>query len=120
MSDYKVGDPVTVYRHTRGRDDGDPGEIVKVGRTLVHIRTGRITETFRMDTQVQTGPQYGYSTYFRTPEEVALNQRRVTAEGVLHEHGIQFTLGSQRTLEQVESLAEVVKGWEEEEPEDGI
>ena len=72
MSDYKVGDPVTVYRHTRGRDDGDPGEIVKVGRTLVHIRTGRITETFRMDTQVQTGPEYGYSTYFRTPEEVAL------------------------------------------------
>jgi hypothetical protein len=113
MSDYKVGDPVTVYASVRGDSGGQPGEIVKVGRTLVRIRYGRQEQAFRMDTQQSNDKQYGYGTYFRTEEQAHEADRESEATTLLREHGIELTLGSRLTLEQVEALAEVVRSWED-------
>lgn len=108
MSTIKVGDPVRVYLNTRH----DQGEVVKVGRILATIQVGNRTYEFRLDTQRFTGRQVGSGTYFRTMEQVALEERRASAENALHRIGLQFTASGHRdrlTLEQIEALAEVAK-----------
>lgn len=112
MTGYNVGDEVIVYANVRRDGTGDRGEIVKVGRTLVHIRYRGWVQPFRMDTQHSNDKQYGHGTYFRTLEEDALVRRRADAEGYLRKHGIDLSTRARFTLEQAEALAEVVKGWE--------
>jgi hypothetical protein len=112
MSDYKVGDEVVVYANVRRDGSGEPGEIVKIGRTLVHIRYRGWVQAFRMDTKRSNEKQYGHGTYFRTLEEDALVGRRAEARQFLRQHGIELSAHAEFTLEQVEALAEAVKGWE--------
>jgi hypothetical protein len=113
VNDYKVGDEVVVYANTRPGGPGQPGEIVKVGRTLLHIRYGGHEQAFRMDTQCTNEVQYGHGTYFRTPEEDALVKRRADAERLLRERGVELSNRATFTLEQIEALAEVVRNWED-------
>jgi hypothetical protein len=113
MSDYKVGDPVVVYANTRPDGSGQPGEIVKVGRTLLHIRYGGYEQAFRMDTKHSNEVQYGHGTYFRTPEEDALVKRRADAGDFLRKRGIELSNRATFSLEQIEALAEVVRNWED-------
>jgi hypothetical protein len=113
VSDYKVGDPVVVYANSRRDGSGLPGEIVKVGRTLLRIRYGGFEQAFRMDTKHSNEVQCGYGTYFRTPEEDVLVKRRADAENFLRERGVELSNRRSFSLEQIEALAEVVRNWED-------
>ncbi len=108
MSTIKAGDKVTIYSGGR-RGAGWAGEVVKVGRTLAHIRYHGRVETFRLDSQVKTGMQTGPRTYFKTADDTALRKRREAAEALLKEHHITLEHRGTFTLEQVEALADVAR-----------
>ena len=113
-SGIKVGDEVRVYDGWRARQDRTaiPGEVVKVGRTLVRIKYRSQEDAFRMDTGV-INDGYG-GTAFETLVQAAREERRIAAMAVLKAHHVELKMGHDRsfTLEQVEALAEVVKTWE--------
>jgi hypothetical protein len=117
VSGYKVGDEVRVLdinnRHPEG---GWPGEVVKVGRTLVTVAylgafTRDGTEQFRIDTG-RKNDDYGHYR-IETPEQVAEVARRKAAVALLRERGVELSNRATFTLEQIEALAEVVRNWED-------
>jgi len=136
MADYKAGDEVRVFhrdRYTPGPAAGYAGKVTKAARryaTAEYERTRKVvpwhdeTETvtdsveFDMTTGIERGYQHN-GRLVKTPAQVAEDERRKEAIKeaiyVLSEAGIEFRLGRERsfTLEQIESLAEVVKGWED-------
>jgi hypothetical protein len=113
MTPIKAGDTVSI--HTGRRGGAVTGEVVKIGRTLAHIRYHGRTETFRLDTQIMTGPQIGYATYYETAEDAILRERREAALATLKEHDIEIRMGRERNfaLEQIEALAEVARTFTE-------
>ena len=114
MTDIKVGDEVRVYFNTR--TGGQPGEVVRVGRTRLTVRVNGRDDDFYIETQQGTGPQYGYGNRFKTLGQEAEDERRRTALATLNSRNIEIKLGRERsfTLEQIEALAEVVKTWDQE------
>ena len=121
MSDIKVGDEVRVFT-PRTPKGGCPAEVVKVGRKLVTVTRERpanpsrfstasaVEEVFRIDTGGLNVAEVGMGTYFRTLAQVALDDRRSAAEGVLREHKVRLDFGHSLTLEQIEALAAVFDG----------
>ena len=83
MTGIKAGDEVRVYDVNsaparRGQHDpGEPGKVVKVGRTLVHIEYFHRTETFRIE-DGRRNDNYGHQ-WFLTLEqaEVILMHDRI-------------------------------------------
>ena len=122
MTGIKAGDEVRVYDVNsaparRGQHDpGEPGKVVKVGRTLVHIEYFHRTETFRIE-DGRRNDNYGHQ-WFLTLEQAEVKDRRRAAEDALRSVGLQFTSSGRRdslTLEQIEALAEVARSFSPEE-----
>jgi hypothetical protein len=115
MADIKVGDEVRVFDGWHARHDRTsvPGEVVKVGRTLVRIKYKGREDAFRIDTGIINESNGGAE--FMTLDQVERDQRRTIAMFVLNAHHIEIKIGHDRsfTLEQIEALAEVVKTWED-------
>jgi hypothetical protein len=117
MTAIKVGDEVVVTSRRRRDVARYPGEIVKVGRALVQIRSNGRVETFRIDTGV-INDKYGGS-WFETPEDATRRERKAAAQSVLREHHITLDFSRHRfTLEQVEALAEVARSFTTPDAED--
>ena len=127
MADIKPGDEVRVL-NTRGSfpKDGYAGIVTKVARkyaTATYIRqrtaypAGPVEETVEFDMQTgQARENYttSYGIYVLTAEQRERDQRREAANTVLTARKIRLDFGHGLTLEQVESLAEVVKTWDQE------
>ena len=112
MGEIKPGDEVRVFSRRRRDSQSDPGEIVKVGRTLVEVRwLGRI-EKFRIDTRV-INDGYG-SVWFETPADTDRRERTTAAQEVLIAAGIELSYRRRFTLEQIEALAEVARTFTDE------
>jgi len=88
-------------------EGGWRGEVVKVGRKLVHIEYGERlqADAFRID-DGRKNDNYGHR-YFLTLDQVALRDREHSARTVLREHRISVDFGADITLEQLEALAAV-------------
>ena len=115
MADIKVGDEVRVFygdgRERRNRpDDGYPGEVVKVGRTLATIRYQGHEAQFRLDTG-RLNDRYGNTASFLTPAQVEVGNRKKAALALLKEAGFEVRLGRHPSGELIEALAEIVKTW---------
>src|ERR1039457_1251069 len=114
MTTIKVGDEVRVFDgwHARHDHTSVPGEVVKLGRTLVRIKYRGFEEAFRIDTGVVNNSNGGAS--FMTLEQAALAERRTVALSVLAARHVKFETGYERSFatEQIEALAEVIKSWE--------
>jgi len=129
MTGYKVRDEVRVFMRNRYVDEpegGFVGEVTKVGRryaTAVYERastnwrhepeTRTVAVEFDMDTGYERGDHNGNGLRVMTPEQLMLDQRRAAA--ALEAAGVEIQISRERfvTLEQIEALAEVVKGWED-------
>jgi hypothetical protein len=129
MTGYEVGQEVRVFEHRRGvrnPDDGYPGTVTKVGRKYGTAEYDITTTNWNGEPHVwhrsvvfclDSGTERdggSYAVKVRTPAQVAEDQRRSAALSVIKSAGIEFRIGRERrfTLEQVEALAEVVKGWD--------
>jgi hypothetical protein len=89
-----------------------PGWISKVGRTIVEIDHAGGYKPVRcyMDSQKQTGETYGYGVWFRTLDQVELENRELRALETLRQHGL-GPLGwnhPRATLDVLEAAAEAV------------
>ena len=131
MTEIKVGDEVRVFLRNPYHPDpegGHVGEVTKVGRryaaaTYQRIGTNwrnepetvTVTIEFDMETGYERGDNYGNGRRVKTPVQLILGQRRDAALAVIKAAGIEFHLDREYnvTLEQIEALAEVVKGWED-------
>jgi hypothetical protein len=111
----KVGDEVRVFysdgRERRNRPaDGYPGEVVKVGRTLVTIRWHGGEDAFRLDTG-RLNDRYGNTAYFLTPAQAEADRRQDAALALLKEAGFEVRLGRRPDGELIERLAVTVLDW---------
>jgi hypothetical protein len=112
MSEIKVGDEVRVFDRTRGRHIVErPGEVVKVGRTLLTIAYGGNKPypreaKFRMDTG-RINDNYG-GVWFKTPEQTAAEECAERATKVLREAGLEIRPGHRPADVLLEALAAVV------------
>lgn len=107
MASLNTGDEVRVFSRRRSQPAGGwPGEVVKVGRTLVTIACNGRAEQFRIDTG-RINDDYGAS-WFRTMEQADLDARQARARAALSEHGVRLDHGHRLTLEQIEALAAVL------------
>ena len=111
MSDLKVGDEVRVF-DTNGPRMGQPaggwpGVVTSVGRKYLTIDYGTKTEKFEFDGRRANDP-HGHRR-FKTPDEVASDERRHRAIAPLEAHKIRLESGHRLTLEQIEALADVVR-----------
>jgi hypothetical protein len=114
--DFTVGQKVMVrsYRFAK------PGEIVKVGRTLVTIAYGYATQQFRMDDQCLNEKNFGYQTQFRTEAQEEADERRTTALAVLKVHGLRPGMPGRTAvpLAKLEAVAAVLEAsWPQEAPD---
>lgn len=107
--DFAVGQEVVVSDDRRQY----PGEILKVGRTLVTIKYGPSwaqTAQFRMDSQALNEKSYGYQTRFYTKAQAEIRTRQARAEGVLRDHGLLFRAASPKlSLGTLEAIAQVLE-----------
>lgn len=130
MTGYKAGDEVRVFADRRhpNVEGGYPGKVTKVGRKYGTAEyevatqdwrgnpgTDKRTIEFSLDDGTERGSTSSYAATVRTPAQVAEDQRRRAAIAALKAAGIEFRIGREHsfTLEQVEALAEVVKGRED-------
>jgi len=123
MTALEVGQSVRVFDVNGARvgqpEGGWPGEVVRVGRKLVYITFARAAwnkresgEAFRLD-DGQINDNHG-NRYFLTVEEADYRLRRETAVTALREVGIHVQTYSRLSLEQIEALAAVAAGFEQE------
>lgn len=100
--EVSVGQEVQVFGRY-GRAGSETGVIEKVGRTLVYIRWHSWGEpdAFRLDDQSANN---GYSQYFRTAEQVVLDQRQKAAVESLRGVGLTLEFRCSLTLEQLEAV----------------
>jgi hypothetical protein len=127
VTDYSAGDEVRVFywsgRRARQYPAGFPGKVTKTGKKY---GTAEFDEPWPApDNPQRTRPcevRFDLETGFQSPDSLGLRVR--TTEGLDRDErrrealwrikgaGIEFSFGRERslTLEQVESLAEVVKG----------
>jgi hypothetical protein len=81
---YHVGQTVWIATN-RGRHEG---VVEKVGRTLVHVRSGWSLDAYRQDTGA-INDSYGHS-HIWTADELAERDRRAAANKALRDRGIWF------------------------------
>jgi hypothetical protein len=113
--DFTVGQKVMVrsYRFAK------PGEIVKVGRTLVTIAYGYAAQQFRMDDQCLNEKNSGYQTHFRTEAQEEATARERAALAVLKAHGLTPGMPGRTAvpLDKLEAVAAVLEAsWPQEAP----
>jgi hypothetical protein len=109
MTAIKPGDEVLVYDGWHARQDRTaiPGEVVKVGRTLVRIRYRGREEAFRIDTGIINDSNGGAE--FETPEQAEARARKDAALAVLREAGFEVRMGRKPSGGLIEALAAVVE-----------
>jgi hypothetical protein len=111
MAEIKVGDEVRIFdvngRRMGQPEDGWPGNVVKVGRKLADIEYGGRTRTFRID-EGRSNDNYGHQ-FFKTLEQVSLDERFDRATDSLERCGIELIRGHRLTLEQIEALADFAR-----------
>ena len=119
MADLKEGEEVRVFDVNIRRDGPGswPGRVEKVGRTLAHISYRGRTETFLLS-DGRRNDKYGHQR-FRTLGQVAEDDRRAAALKILWDHGVKLGLGCRLSLRQIEALAAVLSGSDNEEARDG-
>jgi len=87
---YSEGDDVLVFKRLNRGVKREPGTIVKVGRILVTIEYGgsyKTADQFRINTQ-RINDKYGHR-WFKTPEQVAEDNRRTAAWNIINECGLE-------------------------------
>lgn len=104
---FHVGQPVKVRAHGKGSTDG---EIVRVGRDLVDIRTGTSVRSFRIQGQRLNGDNTGMGTVFRTLEQEAESERRSGAIKTIKRHGLLIGLDNRMSTDRLVSIAEFLEG----------
>lgn len=109
--DLSIGQGVRVRGRNGNRPGqprgGWPGEVVRIGRTLVDIVSGAGKMDFRIDSQ-KSNDDVGYYS-FKTLEQAALDDRLDTAVETLRASKVTLGFGHGLTLEQIEELADVVR-----------
>jgi hypothetical protein len=118
MTDIKIGGevrvlPVGMIRNRDAPRDGWPGKIVKVTPKQVHIEYGELPRTDVFDRASQWAVIREIGRKFRTLPQFAEDNRRSAALVTLRDAKIRVD-PRDFTLEQIESLAEVVKTWDRE------
>lgn len=114
---YEVGQRVWIYGRYRvaGPEVAGPeeGKVTKVGRTLVHVASGRYdtVEVYRMETGIINDP-YGGS-MIRSDEARDERDRQTAAGKTLNDAGITFTMRWKPNLELAEALAAVITAHKE-------
>ena len=124
MAEFKPGTPVVINGRGRFRHERHEGTVTRVSSKSAWavfdepwtspegVATTREHEVcFDMESGLERGvPEY----WVRTVEQAERDERKREAIYRLNEAGIEFKLGTERflTVEQVEALAEVTKGWE--------
>lgn len=116
MGDIKLGDEVRVF-DVNGRRNGQPeggwpGEVVRVGRTLVDIQYRSRIDSFRIDSG-RVNDKYGHQ-WFKTLEQAAAAERLNGAHQILREHKVSLERGNTFTADQVERLAALVRSFDKE------
>lgn len=99
-----VGDPVEI-RYGYGTSDGT---VIKIGRKLVHIKTGSRIMRFRRDTQ-RIDSKTEYSVRFRTIPQVKDEARRIQLLGLLRENGVELRRGNDWNADTMSLLLAYVK-----------
>lgn len=106
----RVGDQVRVFDvngRKRGQpEDGWPGVVEHVGRTLVTIAFNRDRAVFRMDTRL-ANDNYGHQRYM-TLAEVAEQARLRVAVEALRYHGVELTPRHRLSVAEVEALVDAL------------
>lgn len=112
MTEIKPGDEVRVFYGDGRRTDpeGKPGEVVKVGRTLVTIRCNGFEQQYRIDTG-RLNDRYGNTAYFVTPADLEKANRKDAAVALLREAGFEIRLGRHPDPGLIERLAATVLDW---------
>lgn len=82
---------------------GQPGTIVKIGRSLVTINYRNRDRVFRLDTG-RANDNYGFQ-WFLTADAADAARRRVEAVQRLRDHGVEVSHRCQLDLDQIEALA---------------
>jgi hypothetical protein len=120
MSPIEVGDEVRVFdvnspaQRRNEPDPGVPGEVVHVARTLVTITSHNYgTMKFRLDTQ-RVNDNYGHQ-WFRTPEQVAEDQRVRAGLAALKAAGFEVRTGYRPSGALIVALAEAARDFPEQE-----
>lgn len=108
MTDIKPGDEVLVYNGWHARHDRTPipGEVVKVGRTLVRIKFSGREEAFRIETGIINDSSGGAA--FETLEQAEAYNRKSAALDLLKEAGFEVRLGHRPDGELIERMAATV------------
>lgn len=120
MLNVKPGDKLfVVIRQGRGGQTRYPAVVGRVRRTLFEVVCERAVYSgdYRLENGYRNGESSsGYGpTYVITPEEADKRDRRVRALDTLVRARIRLDYGHALTLDQVEQLAAVVAGWQDEE-----
>lgn len=111
---YELNQRVWIYRNYRDQGaEPDEGRVVKLGRTLVTVvsgRTGQRNEQFRMDTGKLNDKQYGTGTWIATDEERQASIRRATALNALRSAGVDLRPRASRNIPtaKLEQIVEVL------------
>lgn len=128
-TDIKVGGEVRVLTHNRYRkfpEGGYQGTVIKVGRKYATAEyevtamfmgreeTFRRTIEFDMADGEERGSSYRSGDYARTPRQLERDERRNKALLLLKDKGVELNFRRENSLalDQIESLAEVVKSWD--------
>lgn len=113
LKDVKVGDALVLFARYGAQPAGVPVEVVKVGRTLVHVDTPNATysnpQAYRMDTGFRNDKYEG--SYVVTHEQVAERERRTAALEEVKSLGLEPVryAGDPLTSGQLLAVAEAIR-----------
>jgi len=109
MTNWYEGQKV-IYRADPKSNSTQEGAVVKVGRTLVHVKIweGHKPVTFYKDTGTQSGEVYGWAASITTPELEAERDRRQAAVDALFVAGI-VPAGYGKFPQTTETLEQIVE-----------
>lgn len=106
------GQEVRVYGTKRVPSESVPGWVRRVGRTLVEVEYAghHCPEKFYINSQLRTGKTYGVGYWFKTMDQVALQDREGRALETLRQYGLGPLGwgGPKASLDVLEAAAEAV------------
>lgn len=115
LKDVKVGDRVLLVGSTpfseKRKRAPEEREVVKVGRTLLHVDTPDASypspSTYRIENG-RANDGYGHSSIC-TRDEYEHEQRQAEAAEEMHRLGVEVRLGRRLTLEQTEAVVAALR-----------
>lgn len=107
--DLKVGDKVVICGYNIKKPM--EGEVTKVGRTLVTIKTGRIERQYRIATGI-INDNYGHEWFLTTERFAAREQKKLDVE-TLRKHGLEESLGRSMDPAKMHALVEFLENYKD-------